>query len=159
MTLLQSTGYKASLNGLMSVKLMWIICCGLRSHQISTQLYIYGRVWTDMLDSAFCHHLHNTKWGNTFGRRVFFPSVEFQRLLESIPRRIEAVLAAHGGYLETLCCFFLYMLLVYMSLSRVFITVFMSQTQTFSTMELRRGESQTYCRTRKLCHISNSDHL
>ncbi len=38
-----SIGHEGSLNGLISVKMMWIICYGLRSHQISTN-------WTPMGD-------------------------------------------------------------------------------------------------------------
>ncbi len=31
------TGHKGSLNGVMNIKTMWIICCGLHSHNISTK--------------------------------------------------------------------------------------------------------------------------
>lgn len=53
-------------------------------HQILTQLNICGRSWTDMLESVLHHHHH------------IIPPVEFQRLVESTPRSIKVVLAAHG---------------------------------------------------------------
>lgn len=42
-------GGKGSLNGWISMKNMWIICFGLHSYQIATQLNRCGRFWSDML--------------------------------------------------------------------------------------------------------------
>ena len=64
--------YEGSLNALMSMKMMWIICYGLRSHQISTHLNTNGRFWT--LDSTLYHHQQNTKWGNIFWKNGVHPS-------------------------------------------------------------------------------------
>lgn len=49
-TALSSIGYEGSLSGLMTMSMMWIMCCGRHSHQVSTQLNSYGRCWTDVLD-------------------------------------------------------------------------------------------------------------
>lgn len=53
---------------------------GLQSDQISTQLNIYGRIWGRLLDRALHYHQEITSCGNTFGRMVFIPPVQFQRL-------------------------------------------------------------------------------
>lgn len=55
----------------MSMKIMWIIvyCCS--SHQISTQLDTYGRLWA----------IKTPNEGLSFGRMVFIPLVEFRDLL------------------------------------------------------------------------------
>lgn len=52
------------INGL-SMTMLWNICCGLWSHQIWTQLNVYRRFWTDLLDSILHLPSLNTKWGNT----------------------------------------------------------------------------------------------
>ncbi len=68
--------YKAwGVTGLMSMKMneTWIICYGLRSHQISTQSNTYGRFWTDVLDSHHLHHHHQNR-GNIFGKNGVHPS-------------------------------------------------------------------------------------
>ncbi len=105
-----STGQEGSLNGLMSMKMMWIICYGLHSHRISTHMNTCGRFWTNALDSALHHHHQNIKWGNIFWKNGVHPSSRVQRLGESMPRSTEAVLEARGGptpYWDTLCWFFL----------------------------------------------------
>ncbi len=81
----------------MSMKMMCIICYGLHSHQVSTQLNTYGRVWND---SAIHHHHQNTKW--FFWKNGVHPSSRVQRLGESMPKRIEAVLEAQH-LTKTLC--------------------------------------------------------
>lgn len=69
-------GNNASLTGLMrmKMKMMWIICYGLHSHQI-------------MSDRALHHHHHQTlNEGISFRRMVFIPPVDFHRFEELIPR-------------------------------------------------------------------------
>lgn len=44
----------------------------------------YGRFWSNVLDFSF-------------GRMVFIVPLEYQRLVESMPRCSEAVLVTHGG--------------------------------------------------------------
>ena len=90
----------------MRTKMMWIICCGPRSHQISTQLNTYVRFWTDVLDSTLHQHHQNTKWENIFWKNDVHSCGRVQRVRELMWRRIEAVLTARGGH--TLCCFFLW---------------------------------------------------
>lgn len=58
--LLQDDNASGSTEALMSMKMMLSICCGLRSHQNSTQLNTCGTFWTDMLGSILCHHHQNT---------------------------------------------------------------------------------------------------
>lgn len=60
-----STEHKDSMNGMMRMKTM-LICSGLFSQQISTQLNTYKRFWTYMLHSTLhCHH-QNTSLGKIF---------------------------------------------------------------------------------------------
>lgn len=68
-------GNNASLTGLMRMKMMWIICYGLHSHQI-------------MSDRALHHHHHHQTLneGTSFRRMVFIPPVDFHRFEELIPR-------------------------------------------------------------------------
>ncbi len=59
MTMPSSIGHEGSLNGLMSMKI-WIICYGLCSHLISTQLNTYGRFWTDVWQPILLLHSKDT---------------------------------------------------------------------------------------------------
>lgn len=67
-----SMGHGGSLNSLTSMEIMWIICCGIHSHLISTQLKTYRRFWTEVSEIAFLHH-QNTNDGISSGRIVFHP--------------------------------------------------------------------------------------
>lgn len=78
MTIFPPIGHEGSTNGLM------MMCCGLCSHQISTQLNTYRRFWT------------NTRH-DSFERMVFVPPVERQRLEESMPSCTDADLAFFGS--------------------------------------------------------------
>ncbi len=82
-----SIRHEGSLNGLMSMKMMWIICY----HTISTQLNSYGKFWIDMLDSALHHHHQNIKLGNILWKNSVHPSSRVQRLVESMPKCFDAV--------------------------------------------------------------------
>ncbi len=88
-----SAGHEEALTGLMSMRMMWIICYGIRSHQIWTQLNTYGRFWSDVLDSALHRHHQNTKWGNIFWKngvqcqgapKVFWCDVVAQHLNKTL---------------------------------------------------------------------------
>ena len=70
-----------------------IICYGLCSHQISTQLNTCWIIWTDVLNSTLHQHHQNTK----INILAFIPTVEFHRIVKSMPRRIKAVLMACDG--------------------------------------------------------------
>lgn len=43
--------------------MVWIMCCGFHSHQISIKMNIHGRFWRVRLDSALYNHHQNTTWG------------------------------------------------------------------------------------------------
>lgn len=70
MTMPPSIEHVGLLIVLMSMKIMWITCYGLRSHQISTQLNTYRRFWINVLHSALQHHHQNTKQGISLRRMV-----------------------------------------------------------------------------------------
>ena len=55
-------GHKRSLDGLMSIKMMGIICCGLHSHPIVTQLNTFARYCTSVIDTTLLHLHQNMKW-------------------------------------------------------------------------------------------------
>ena len=80
-------GTRGSLNDLMSIATMWIICNGLWSSQFSTQLNTYGRFWSNMLDSALYHFYPKTNERLSFGWMVFIPRLEI-RELENLCRSV-----------------------------------------------------------------------
>lgn len=87
-----STGHDSSLNCIMSVKMMSILFYALHSQEISTQLNIYGRFWTDIVDTL--HPIINKPFEEiSFGRLVFIPPVEFHRSLNQGTLK----LVAQGG--------------------------------------------------------------
>lgn len=61
-----SIEHDGTLNGWLSMKMVWIIFCGLRVHQNSVPLSTYGRFLADVLDGALHHHHQNTKWWDIF---------------------------------------------------------------------------------------------
>lgn len=61
-----SSALDIKLNVLMRMKMMWIICYGLHSHHIATQLNSNGRFWSDVLDKN--------------GKIVCIPTVELREL-------------------------------------------------------------------------------
>lgn len=70
MTMPSSTGQGRSLIGLK--EMMWIICCGLRSHLISIE-----RLWESLYlarHRSLHHHHKNIKWGNILGKNGVHPS-------------------------------------------------------------------------------------
>ncbi len=71
----------------------WIICCGLHSHQIATQLNTDGSFWSDVLRQRSpppsSKHQMREWWKNGV-----HPSCRVQRLVESLPKSAEAVLVA-----------------------------------------------------------------
>lgn len=80
-----SVRHEGPLNGLNTMKIIWLIYFSVRSQQISTQLNTYGRLSTNVSMT------HSSPWP--------------PQLLESMQRRIEAFLAACGSptpYWDTL---------------------------------------------------------
>lgn len=59
-------------------------------------LNIYGRFWSDFW-TALCTNIIRTPTKEiSFGRMLFIPLVQIQRLVESMPRSAKIVLVAHG---------------------------------------------------------------
>lgn len=83
----------------------WIICYGPHSHRISTQLNTYGRVCTDVSDSALRHHHQNMKWGKIFWKKGVHPSSRVQNQCQGMKLSWQHVLAQHQ-LTKTLSCFF-----------------------------------------------------
>lgn len=106
--MLPSIVHERSLNGLISMKMMGIICCGLRTDQTSTQLNAYGRFCANILDRAL---LFLEEW-------CFIPPGVFQRHVKSMPRHTETALVAHSGPAPNFMLFFS------IDFSSVWITVF-----------------------------------
>lgn len=76
--------------------LMQIMCYGLHSHQISTQLIIIcRRLWTSVLYNALHHQNQSANWGNIFWRDGFHSSNTAPEActVQSMPMGIESVLA------------------------------------------------------------------
>lgn len=73
MTITPSTGLNGAQDGLRSMKMMWIVCHVLLSHQISTRLNTSGRSSINMIDNTTT--LINPVW---VWRTVFIPPVQFQ---------------------------------------------------------------------------------
>lgn len=61
-----STGHEGSPNGLMSIKMLYLICYDHHSHPISTQLNTFERFCIDMLGSALHHYHQNTDFDNIY---------------------------------------------------------------------------------------------
>lgn len=100
-----------SLSGLISITMMEIIHYGLRRCQISTQSNSYGRFCSAMLDTTIIETLNKE---NLFTRMAFISPVYLQRLGESMPSCIEAVLAARVGPTacrDTVWCFGYFLLI------------------------------------------------
>lgn len=69
------------MNGLMRLKIVWIISHGLHSYQISLQLNTYGRFWTSH------HHHRHTKWERrAFERIMIIPPSELRDLKNQYQR-------------------------------------------------------------------------
>lgn len=94
-----SNSAQETLNDSLRMKMMGIICYGLHSRQISTQLISSRRCWTDASDSALYYHHQDTTWGNLFWKNSVPPSSTVPETCKiySMPRSIKNILVPQNN--------------------------------------------------------------